>query len=1047
VRFEILGPIRVTVSGEAVRIRSARQRAVLAVLLLSAGRAVSVDRLIHAVWGDQPADSALNLVRTYVWRLRSLLTEDGEARLETEPAGYLLRVKPNELDLAEFEQQVADGRAALTRDDASAAATHLRTALDLWRGEPFEDVTLHGGDLATETMRLNEARVTALEERIEADLALGRHEELVGELRQHAAQHPLRERITGSLMLACYRSGRQADALRAYRTLRAALVEELGLDPGPAVRELHERILNADPGLQANRVAHRPSAQHTPRQLPASPRHFTGRAEEVHALTALVEDGEHPVGTVVICAIDGMGGIGKTALALHAAHRLADRYPDGQLFLDLHGYTKGMDPRDPADALAVILQALGIPSRQIPPALDARAALYRDRLADTRTLIVLDNVANEEQIRPLLPGSGQCTVLITSRTRLRSLDDAYTVPLDVLPVEQAVALLRAVAGPGHSAGDDTVFEQIAELCGRLPLTLRIAGGLLRHRPAWTAQHLADKLREAGPGLGLFRDGEQDLTAVFELSYRALPDGQQLLFRRLGLLPGPDSDDYAVAALLEDDPADAEWSLQDLVDHHLLSEPTAGRYQMHDLIRQHAQILAEQDPGPDRTAALDRLMDYYQYTAQQADASIARYPRPAPSGAAPRYAPDLSDVERAFAWLRAERANLESCVQRAVAEAQDARVMALAAGLEEIVFEDGPRSYGISLFTSAARAAERLGDPRARARSLTQLGQFQTTSSDFPGGLGNLDQAVALSIEVGNRLSLAVARAERGEVLRMSGDMDGAMPELEEAIALFVALGEPLGQANALLKLGLVRYLTGDASRAVDDIAESLRLYQAIGKRRSQAIVLVMLGGVRHSVGDLSGSMANLQEALTLYREFGNRIGEGTTLIEMASALREAGDLKAAKQAVDDGLRLALESRNRVGWAVAWQCRATISTAMGDLPEALRDFENALALFREVGARGNQAWVLNGYAQAVNAAGDPARGLTLYREALDLARELNMRNEQVISLEGIGELHLARGERSEGVEQLTQALAIFQELGQQADVDRLEACLRLHAADQ
>ena len=1059
-RFEILGPIRVTVSGEAVRIKSARQRAVLAVLLLSAGRVVSVDRLIHAVWGDQPADSALNLVRTYVWRLRSLLTEDGDARLETQPAGYLLHVKPNELDLAEFEQQVADGRAALDRDEASTAAAHLRAALDLWRGEPFEDVTLHGGDLAAETLRLNEARVAALEERIEADLALGRHEELGGELWQLAAQHPLRERITGSLMLACYRSGRQADALRAYQTLRTALVEELGLDPGPDVQELYERVLNADPELREGPVAHRFSGRHAPRQLPAAPGHFTGRTEEVHALTALVGQDEHPVGTVVICAIDGMGGIGKTALALHAAHQLADRYPDGQLFLDLHGYTQGLEPRDPADALAVILQALGIPSRQIPPALDARAALYRDLLADTRTLIVLDNVANEEQIRPLLPGSGRCTVLITSRTQLRSLDDAHTVPLDVLPAVEAVALLRAVAGPRHNAVDDAVFEQIADLCGRLPLALRIVGGLLRRRSAWTAQHLVDKLREGRPGLEFFRDGERDLTAVFELSYRALPDGQRLLFRRLGLLPGPDIDEYAAAALLGCGPADAEWSLQDLVDHHLLAEPAIGRYQMHDLIRQHAKTVAEQDPEADHAAALNRLMGYYHHTAEQADTRIARYARPAPSDPAPAsrpgsapesrsaptydpapaHAPDLSDVDRAYAWLRVERANLEACVQHAVADAEDARVLALAAGLEEIVRTDGPLPYAISLYESACGAAERLGDGRALAWTRTRLGMFRTVAHDYPGGLGDLDQAVALHAEAGDRQGLAVTRAERGVTLRATGDIAGAVRDLEEAVALFVELGDRLGQATVLLELGIARYLTGAMAPGIDDLTEALRLHRALGNRRGEANVMSLLGGMLHSVDDLAGSMQNLQGALALFREFGNRGAEAGALVEMASVLRLSGDLKAAKQAVGDGLRIYDESRNRRARGSALQSRAVISRTAGDLPEAIQDFEDALDVFREIGARGNQAWVLNGYAEAVDAAGDPARALTLYLEALDLAREATMRDEQAIALEGIGNLQAARGEGSEGAERLTQALAIFQELGQQADIERIEACL-------
>jgi len=742
----------------------------------------------------------------------------------------------------------------------------------------------------------------------------------------------------------------------------------------------------------------------------------------------------------VICAIDGMGGIGKTALALHAAHLLADRYPDGQLFLDLHGYTRGLEPREPGDALAVILQALGIPSRQIPPSLDARAALYRDLLADTRTLIVLDNVANEEQIRPLLPGSGRCTVLITSRTQLRALDDAHTVPLDVLPADQAVALLRVVAGPRHNAVDDAVFEQIADLCGRLPLALRIAGGLLRHRSAWTAQHLVDKLREGRPGLDFFRDGERDLTAVFELSYRALPNGQRLSFRRLGLLPGPDCDDYAAAALLECDPADAEWSLQDLVDHHLLSEPTIGRYQMHDLIRQHAQSLAERDPAANRAAALDRLMGYYQHTAERADARIARYARSTPSGPAPARAPDLADAEQAYAWLRVERANLEACVQRALADAQDARVLALAAGLEEIVRADGPLPYAISLYEAARDAADRLGDGRAGAWARTWLGMFRTLFDDYPGALADLDQAAALHAEAGDRQGLAVTRTERGLTLRRTGDLAGSARELEEAAAVFVELGDRLGQAAALFELGIARYLTGAIARGIDDLTEALRLHRALGNRRGEASVMSLLGGMQHGFGDLSGSMENLEGALALFREFGNRDAEAGALVEMSWVLKLTGDLKAAKQAIDEGLRLTEKHRNRRGLGIALRGRAVISRAAGDLPEAVRDFERALDVFREIGARGNQAWVLNSYAEAVDAAGDPAHALALYREALDLAREATMLDEQAIALEGIGRLQLARGEHSEGAEQLTQALAIFRELEQQADVDRIEAGL-------
>ena len=412
--------------------------------------------------------------------------------------------------------------------------------------------------------------------------------------------------------------------------------------------------------VRAHGEPRRAESANVVRLLPADTRTFTGRAAELDGLLQAARSGidRTPTPAMVITAIDGMAGVGKSTLAVRAAHLLADRFPDGQLFLDLHGYTRGLAPRDPADALASLLAALDVPPGKIPAELEARAAAYRDRLAGTRTLILLDNAASEAQVRPLIPGHGGCLVLITSRKRLKALDDAHTVALDVLPALDAVALLRALVGPTRAPAQDPGWQAIADLCGCLPLALRIAAALIRHRPAWTLDHLADKLRAAPLDPGSFTDGERDLATVFDLSYQSLADDQREVLRRLGLAPGSDADSYAVAALLDTDPARAEHLLQDLVDHHLLTEPTAGRYQMHDLIRSYAHTKATAvDSGPERDRALDRLLHYYSHTSQSASQATTRFPRPEPDTPAPAHMPDVHDPDVARAWLRIEHPNL------------------------------------------------------------------------------------------------------------------------------------------------------------------------------------------------------------------------------------------------------------------------------------------------------------------------------------------------------------------------------------------------------
>ena len=1036
----MLGPLRVVTAGRAVSIGSGRQRAVLAVLLLSANRTVSADRVIDAVWGEHPASSAQSLVRTYIWRLRALLTEDGQPRLLTEPAGYLLRVEPGELDRAEFERLLGDGRTALARDDSSAAGECLRGALNLWRGEPFSDVTLHDGDLAVEILRLSEARIAALEERIEADLALGRHEDLIGELQQLTASHPLRERITGQLMLACYRAGRQGDALAAYGRIRTALTEELGMDSGRELQRLHERILRADPGLLTGGPARRVGERIVPRQLPAAPGHFAGRAEELKALTGVLGHSGQAGGTVVISAIDGMAGVGKTALAVHAAHRLAERFGDGQLFIDLHGYTQGYQARTAADALEQFLRALGVPPQRIPQDIEERAAVYRQRLAGTRTLIVLDNAAGEAQVRPLLPGAAGCMVLVTSRRRLKALDDAVALPLDVLSPADAIALLRTVAGPDRVPGDDPVLPEVAELCGRLPLALRIAATLIRHRPAWSLAHLAGKLREIQPGLGVFFDGDRSLTAVFDLSYHALTGHQQLLFRHMGLIPGPDIDAYAAAALIDTDRADAERLLQNLVDHNLLAESAAGRYQMHDLIRLYAHSQADHDPAQLREGAVGRLLDYYQHTAARADTLITRRPRPEPPGPVPAHAPTLPDPDQARAWLRTERANLLACLQHATAHAQHARAVTLTAGLASLLRTDGPWPLAITLHTAAIAAAEHLHDQHANADALTDLGDIRRLTGDFPGAVRDLQAALDILRETGDRRGHAGALTELGIARSLTGDHLGAACDLGAALEIFREIGDRRGHATALTELGEVRTMTGDYPGAACDLQSALEISREIGDRRGHATALTRLAEVRAMTGDLSGATHDLQTAVEVFREIGARNAQATAQLRLGAIRRATGDLSGATRDLEQSADLSREVGDRNGQAIALAELGLLRLATRDLSGAAHDLQRALEVFREIGARGNQAWALNQYAAVVAATGDHTNAQALYRDALHLAHETQQPDEQAPALEGIGECHLHAGDTDSGVQHLTQALEIFQRLAMRPDTERVQARL-------
>lgn len=1037
-RFGILGTLLVVDgAGRSITVSAARQRTVLAVLLLHADRPVSFEALADFVWDGVPPAGSATTLRNHVMRLRRTLGDEIAARIVTRDPGYVFELGDAQVDVLRFETLCREAGAALRTGAWGDASASAGDALRLWRGDALSDVSSTA--LREQCVaRLEQLRVQAFEDRVEADLHLERHHELLAELRDLTAQYPLRERFHAQLMRALTRVGRQAEALEAYRNLRRTLVDELGVEPGPEVRALHERILMGEDGDDGERV----EAQ-VPRQLPCGARQFVGRAEELAALGALLDKVDHRKdagNAVVISAIGGMGGIGKTAFALQAAHRFAARFPDGQLFIDLHAYTQGCVPRSPADALEALLRALGVAPRQLPDDVEQRATLFRQRLAGTRTLIVLDNAADEAQVRPLLPGDSQCLVIITSRRRFKGLDDAYPISLDVLPQADAVALLRAGAGREYDSGDETVLGEIAELCGRLPLALRIAAALLRHRSTWTVRHLADLLRDREQRLGALDDGERHLGALLDLSYQSLDEQHRCLFRRLGLIPGPDFDAYVTAALIDADPRIAVRTLDELVDHNLVTAQESGRYRLHDLLRLQARTLVEQEPSEVRVAALDRLLDYYQHTAGQAEILAARYPRPAPSCPAPAYAFAMSDATTAWAWLRAERPNLLAALQHATTQIDERRVISLTAGMAALLRADGPWTLAITLHTDAAAIADRLADRRSQAYALTDLGALKMFTGDYPGATNDQERALELFRHVADPAGEAGALSELGRLRMLTGDNSAATHDLQRALDLFQESGEASGQATVLSFFGQLRRATGDYPGAAQDQQEALRLFRLLGNEYGQAAALTWLSDVRRATGDHAGATRDLREALRLFRRLDDRNGQAMALTWLGEAKRAAEDYPGAARELREALRLFRELGERNGQGIALTWLGATRRAIGELADAKSDLEAALELFRLLRARNNEVVALNHYAAVIAALGDKQQALGLYEEALQKARDTNKRDEQANALEGAGECRLCTGDTGTGMANLEQALEMFESLAMSPDVSRVQARL-------
>ena len=864
---------------------------------------------------------------------------------------------------------------------------------------------------------------------------------------------------TGLVGLDVHRAARVAAAGHGGQVLlsatSAALVRE-ALPPGTALEDLGvhrlkdldqpERIFQLRAaGLQAGFPPLRSvpgGAAAATRSLPRDLASFTGRQRE---LRDLVDAAASSGGVVGIHAIGGMAGVGKTAFAVHAAHRLAPRFSAGQIFLPLHGHTPGQQPVDPGDALASLLLTAGVPAAQIPPGMEARMGLWRDRLAERQLLLILDDAASSEQVRPLLPGAGGSLVLVTSRRHLSALEDATAISLDILPAGEAAALLvRLAARPGLSP-DDAAVGQITRLCGYLPLAIGMMGRQLHHHPAWTAAGLAAELAAARDRLELMATENLSVAAAFNLSYADLTEDQQRLFRRLGLHPGADVDAYAAAALDGTGPAAARRGLEGLYDQYLLTEPARGRYRMHDLIREHARALAGRlDPDSDREQATARLLDYYQHTANLADTLMARQARTASAPAAGSRSaavPVLSDREQALAWTRAERASLIACLDQATGAGQHGCILSLTAGLAALLRHDGPWTEALTRHATAVRSAQRLGDRLGQANALNNLGDVRRLTGDYLGAVQDLEEALGISRDIGDRLGQANALTNLGDVRLLTGEYPGAAAVLEEALGICRDIGDRLGQANALTNLGNVRLLTGEYPGAAAVLEEALGIYRDLGNRLGQARALNNLGDVRRMTGDWPGAVRDLEEALGISRDLGDRLGQAGALTNLGNVRRLTGEYPGAARDLEEALGIYRDIGDRRGQANALTNLGGVRRMTGEYPDAARDLEDALAAYRDLGDRGGEVEALNETGTLHQATGNLHQARSCHQQALDLAHQIGSSWDEAHARAGLGRCALGAGHTAEAAGSLRQALAIFQQIGavEAADVSaELEA---------
>jgi DNA-binding SARP family transcriptional activator/tetratricopeptide (TPR) repeat protein/DNA-binding XRE family transcriptional regulator len=937
--LQVLGPLAAWRDGVAVPLGGPAQRAVLGLLALSPGSLVHRAAIIDVLWPDSPPANAVNLVQAHVSRLRKMLASrqvpGHGGLLSSAGASYRLRAGPGQLDLARFGQLIADARAACTTGDYEGGCSPFQQALDLWRGHALADVDLLRGH--PEITGLGRRRAEAVIEYARAASAVGWHDRVLAPLRELAGREPLNEQAHAQLMIALAGCGQQAEGLAVYHDLRRRLDDELGMPPGPELAKAHQKVLrqgvpatrvtvtsiNAAPATIARRLAAGRSAYGptVPRQLPAAPPVFTGRDSELSALGRLLDAAAD---TVVIAAVVGTAGVGKTALAVHWARRFAAQFPDGQLYVNLRGFGPSGTPVTPAEAIRGFLDGLSVAAERIPASVDAQAGLYRSLIADKRLLIVLDNARDVDQVRPLLPGSPGSMVVVTSRASMGGLavgESAHLVTLGLLTEDEARQLLADRLGTQRAPAEPSTVNELIIQCTGLPLALAIAAARAVGNPELPLSALAAELRDAASRLDGLDAGDaiSSIRTVFSWSYRNLRAPVGRMFRLLGIHPGPDITAPAAASLAGIPVPEARRTLRELTAAHLLTEHFPGRYAFHDLLRAYATDQARAtDSDADLQAASRRVLDFYLHSAHAAALLLnpSREPitlNPWRPGVTPEH---LAGHQQALAWFGAEHQVLLAAVNLAAQGGFDSCAWQLPWAMTTFLDYRGYWHEYAVIQRTALTAATRLGDTTGQATAHRLLAHTCAKAADFPQARAHLAECLELYRKPGDRAGEARTHQTLSLVAERTADYRRALDHAEQALVLLRSIDDHAAQASALNNVGWCHALLGDYQQAQMFCAQALTRHRELGDRHGEAHTWDSLGYAAHKLGNVTEAVACYQHALVIFRDLGDRFYQADTLSHLGDAHLAANDQqkthKAWQQALGilDGLRHPAADRVR-----------------------------------------------------------------------------------------------------------------------------------------
>jgi len=1025
--FEVrlLGPVEVWAGDRRAPLGGVRPLAVLSALVVHLGEVLSTERLVDCVWDEEAPATAGALVATHVSAVRRALAQVTEAAVvRTRPPGYVADLEPSQIDARRFEDLLASGRAAAAAGRLEEAADLLPEALALWRGQ--EALEGLGQSFARiEAARLGELRLVAQEESFGLYLDLGRADRTIAPLLAHVAAHPLRERPRGQLMTALFRTGRVSDALRTYREGRAILREELGIDPGPELRALHQAVLTNDAQLSGtarpDRTRREPSAPpksppggsrgtpdprawQAPSHLPPDIADFVGRSEQIDWASSLVGRVDEAGRTAPpIGVISGRSGTGKTALAVHVGHRTSELFPDGRLFVDLRAADTA--PLQPADALARLLRAMGADPETLPTSVEELTGLYRTHIGHRRVLLILDNAAGEAHVRPLLPPGPGCAVLVTSRRRLVALEGSAHLDLAVPGQAEALELLRRVAGPDRTSAEPERAAEIVSLCGRLPLAVRIAGARLAARPHWAPGRLADRLRDERRRLSELRAGDLELRTSLELGYADLDPPERRALRRLALLDLPDFAAWIAAPLLDIGTEEAEEAVERLVDCHFIDvigvdETGRSRYRIHDLAREHARerCLSEESPE-ERTAAVLRLVASWLGLAEKAAAlgpggAARRFPEPA--AVRPLDAETEEELlEWPTSWFAAEQACLLAAVEycadhgmvRAARDLAGALIASSAALYNQ--FDAWSRSHA-----AAMAAVHRGGDGEGEAWLLAGLGQLRYEQDEFEESYTYFGKALRLFEARGDvPEGVALALAGMGTARREQAGYAEALELLDAALERYGESAGPGARARVLYGIGYVHREQGRDAPAREALARALDLYRAEGDRHGEALTLRSLALCHRAEGALADAERQLHEALRIFAGLRDTFGVMYTEQSLAKTELRLGRLDEARARLGRCLTVARERQDRFGEALVLRTLGEWHLAAGDPDGAREPLERALSTWETLRLPLWRARTLRDLADVREAHGDAAAARAARAEALGVFRELGCREAQ------------------------------------------------------